>query len=218
MGAEANCTATVKGWTVSGKARIESDVLQFRAADLKLSIPFKEMKNVAARGGSLTMTCRDGAVSFDLGAAAPKWARKILHPPSRLDKLGVKLEWRASILGVNDEDFVKELEERIAFLSVGWPRREAVRRDFFRSDQGRPAREAAQTQGLAQAERRNLGGAAERPSGDQRSRRDGCREGRRPRGCESRQLLAHAHRGKVRDSGQGSDTLTIRFSGSRPFQ
>ena len=40
MGAESICTATFKGRSASGKARLETDVLQFRGGDLKLSIPF----------------------------------------------------------------------------------------------------------------------------------------------------------------------------------
>jgi hypothetical protein len=37
----------------------------------------------------------------------------------RLEKLGVKPEWRASVIGVDDETFVKELERTVAFLSIG---------------------------------------------------------------------------------------------------
>jgi hypothetical protein len=119
MGAEATCTARFKGLTASGKARLETEVLQFRGGDLKLSIPFRQMSKVTARGGTLSVTCPDGAASFDLGAAAPKWADKILHPPSRLQKLGAKPEWRASAIGVADTAFLKELEAGIAMLSIG---------------------------------------------------------------------------------------------------
>ena len=119
MGNEAMVTARFKGLTASGKARLETDVLQFRGGDLKLSIPFKQMSKVAAHGGTLSVTFPDGAASFDLGAAAPKWADKILHPPSRLQKIGVKPDWRASAIGVADSAFLKELEAGIALLSIG---------------------------------------------------------------------------------------------------
>jgi hypothetical protein len=119
MGAEATCRATFKGQTVSGRARLETDVLQFRGSDLKLSIPFKEMKTVTARGGTLTVTSRQGTVAIELGLAAPKWADKILRPPSRLQKLGVRPDWRASAVGIDDIEFLKELEENVAFLSIG---------------------------------------------------------------------------------------------------
>ena len=107
MGAEATCTARFKGQTASGKARLETDVLQFRGGDLKLSIPFKQMSKVAARGGTLSVTFPGGTASFDLGAAAPKWADKILHPPSRLQKIGVQARWRVSAIGVDDLAFLQ---------------------------------------------------------------------------------------------------------------
>jgi hypothetical protein len=119
VGNEAVVTVRFKGATVSGKARLETDVLQFRGGDLKLTIPFKQITTVTARGGILSVTGPDGTASFALGAAAPKWADKILHPPSRLQKIGVKPGWRASAIGVDDEDFLKELEQAVAHLSIG---------------------------------------------------------------------------------------------------
>lgn len=119
MGNEAIVTARFKGKTASGKARLETDVLQFRGGDLKLSIPFTQMSKVAARGGTLSLTFPDGTALIDLGAAAPKWAHKILHPPSRLQKIGVKAAWRASAIGVDDAAFLKELGNAVAHLSIG---------------------------------------------------------------------------------------------------
>jgi hypothetical protein len=119
MGAEAVVTVRFKGTTATGKARLETDVLQFRGGDLKLSIPFKEMSKVAARGGTLSVTFPGGTASFEVGDAAAKWADKILHPPSRLQKIGVKPEWRVSAIGVADAAFLKELEGAVALLSIG---------------------------------------------------------------------------------------------------
>src|SRR6516225_10997190 len=118
MGAEALVTVRLKGRSVAGKARLETDVLQFRGGDLRLSIRFTEMKNVAARDGTLTLTFSGGTAAFELGRAAAKWADKILHPPSRLDKIGAKAEWRASAIGVDDKTFLGELEGRVAHLSI----------------------------------------------------------------------------------------------------
>ena len=119
MGSEASCTATLNGRRASGKARLETEVLQFRGGDLKLAIPFKQMSRVAARGGTLSVTFPDGSATFDLGPAAPKWADKILHPPSRLQKIGVKAGWRAAAIGVDDTAFLAELEGAVAHLSIG---------------------------------------------------------------------------------------------------
>jgi hypothetical protein len=119
MGAEARVTVRFNGRSAAGKARLETDVLSFRGGDLRLSIGFKEMTKVTARGGTLSITCPGGVAAFDLGDAAGKWADKILHPPSRLAKIGVKPEWRASAIGVDDEIFLRELEDAVAHLSIG---------------------------------------------------------------------------------------------------
>ena len=119
MGAEATCTARFKGQKAEGKARLETEVLQFRGGELKLSILFKQMSKVVARDGTLSVTFPDGTATFDLGPAAAKWQDKILHPPSRLAKLGAKREWRVSALGVHDQAFLKELEGAVSYLSIG---------------------------------------------------------------------------------------------------
>lgn len=119
MGSEATVTARLNGLTASGKARLETDVLQFRGGDLKVTIPFKQMSKVAARDGTLRLTYPGGTASFDLGAAAAKWADKILHPPSRLAKIGVKAGWRVSAIGVDDNTFLEEIEQAVADLSIG---------------------------------------------------------------------------------------------------
>jgi len=104
---------------VTGRARLETEVLQFRGGDLRLSIPFREISKITVRGGTLTVTFAGGTASFDLGRAAAKWADRIQHPPSRLDKIGAKPEWRVSAIGVVDETFLKELERIVAYLSIG---------------------------------------------------------------------------------------------------
>jgi hypothetical protein len=119
MGAEATCTVTFKGRSSSGKARLETDVLQFRGADLKLSIPFKQIEKVASRKGVLSVTFGGDTAGFDLGARSTRWADKIRNPPSRLQKIGVKATWRASAIGVDDEAFLAELEEAVSLLSIG---------------------------------------------------------------------------------------------------
>jgi len=119
MGAEALVTIRFRGRRLAGTARLETDVLQFRGGDLRLSIRFKEMSKVTARGGTLTVTFPGGSASFELGRDAARWAERIRHPPSRLDKIGAKREWRASAIGVEDETFLEELEAAVAHLSIG---------------------------------------------------------------------------------------------------
>jgi hypothetical protein len=119
MGAEAKCLVRVGSRRTPGTARLETDVLQFRGGDVRLSIPFKMMTKVDARGGVLSVTSADGTARFEIGEAATRWADRILHPPSRLEKIGVKPEWRVSAVGVHDGAFLAELEGAVAFISIG---------------------------------------------------------------------------------------------------
>lgn len=126
MGSEALVNFSVNGKAAKGKARLETDVLQLRSADVRESISFKAMRNVRSSDGVLRFETSDGGpkrpallVALELGTAAPKWADKILRPPSRLAKLGVKPDWRVAVLGVPDQDFVAELERAAALVSIG---------------------------------------------------------------------------------------------------
>jgi hypothetical protein len=119
MGAELTCTARFNEQSATGKARLETEMLQFRGEGMKLNIAYKQMSKVVARAGHLIVTSPAGTASFAIGPAAEKWADKILHPPSRLAKLGAKAEWRASAIGIPDIDFLEELQKAIAFLSLG---------------------------------------------------------------------------------------------------
>jgi len=119
MGAETTCVVTFKGKESTAKVRLETDVLQIRAADLKLDVPFSTMKNVASLNGSLLIDHAAGLLTLALGKSAVKWVDKILHPPSRLAKIGVRAEWHAATLGVIDNDFLHELRATIASLSLG---------------------------------------------------------------------------------------------------
>jgi len=119
MGAETTCDVTFKGKKTAGRARLETASLDFRGASLQLTIPLNEITRVTARDGRLTVTFGRSAATFDLGTAAPKWAEKIQHPPTRLAKIGVKPDWTASVIGVDDDAFVQELRQQVARLSLG---------------------------------------------------------------------------------------------------
>ena len=54
----------------------------------------------------------------ELGTQAEKWAQKILHPKSLLDKLGVKAGQRVLVLGVEEEGFLADLRERTDGVEV----------------------------------------------------------------------------------------------------
>jgi hypothetical protein len=119
MGAEAQCTITIKGKTTRGRAKLETDVLQFHGGGVSLSVPFARMESVIAADGVLSFNAPAGRVVLQLGSAAPRWADRILHPPSRLQKIGVKADWRAAALGITDLTFLNELQAAVGFLSIG---------------------------------------------------------------------------------------------------
>ena len=118
MGAESKCTLTFGTTRAEGKALLETDALIFRGADMRLSVPYKQMSSVEASGGSLHVRFPEGVAVFAIGDVAPKWAQKILNPPSRLDKLGVKPDQIVIVHGVEDEGFERELSARGARVST----------------------------------------------------------------------------------------------------
>ena len=116
MGQEANCKARFKKQVSVGHAMLETDYVLFRG-DFRVKIPFKSMRKVKAAGDWLKIDAPEGALELDLGPAAAKWEQKILHPPSRLDKIGVKPGHKVVILGVDDAALGGELTERGAIVA-----------------------------------------------------------------------------------------------------
>ena len=112
MGAEAKCTLTFRNTHAVGKALLETDALIFRGGEVRLAVPYAQMSSVEAKDGSLRVRFSDGVAVFALGDLAPKWAQKILNPPSRLDKLGVKPGHLVIVQGVDDAEFARELAAR----------------------------------------------------------------------------------------------------------
>jgi hypothetical protein len=119
MGNEAKCTVVSGGKRVAGKALLETTELIFRSDALKLKIPFAAMKSVKAADGELRVEAREGKYAFVLGPAAEKWAQKILHPKSRLEKLGVEEGMKVIFIGKIEEGFEKELTRAGASVVAG---------------------------------------------------------------------------------------------------
>ena len=108
MGREIACTMRYGERTLAGKAYLETDHLLFRGEE-RLKVTFKDLKGVRAEGGILRLDFTGGAAELDLGAAAEKWAQKILNPPSRLHKLGVKPGLTVRLVGEFDDEFRADL-------------------------------------------------------------------------------------------------------------
>jgi hypothetical protein len=108
MGQELECRMRYQRRTLPGKAYLETDYVLFRG-DERLKILLKDLTGVKADGGVLTLEYPGGEAEFELGKAAEKWKEKILHPPSRCNKLGVKPGLTARLVGEFDPGFLEEL-------------------------------------------------------------------------------------------------------------
>jgi len=101
-----------------GKALLETSEILFRG-DFRLKIPFSTIKSAKAVDGELRLETAEGLAVFQLGAAAERWCNKILHPKSRIEKLGVKPEARVSLLGEFDREFLHEVTGLTKSVSTG---------------------------------------------------------------------------------------------------
>jgi hypothetical protein len=118
MGNEIRCTVRFGKQRSDGKALLETNEILFHG-DFRLKIPFSSIKSLKAVDGELLIQTPDGLAIFDLGAAAEKWREKILHPKSRVEKLGVKPGSKISLLGSFDADFLQELAGLTKAVSKG---------------------------------------------------------------------------------------------------
>jgi hypothetical protein len=108
MGNELNCRVRFDKQEAEGKALLETSELLFRGG-FRLKIPFSAIKSIKAANGELRIQTPDGSAVFFLGPVAEKWCDKILHPKSRLEKLGVKPGANISLFGKLDAKFLSEL-------------------------------------------------------------------------------------------------------------
>src|SRR5215470_1445215 len=109
MGNELKCRVRFGKQESEGKALLETSEILFRG-DFRLKIPFATIKSAEAVDGELRLQTKEGLAVFGLGAAtAEKWLEKILHPKSRIEKLGVKADSKVSLLGEFDADFLREV-------------------------------------------------------------------------------------------------------------
>ena len=108
MGNEASCTIQFGKQLSEGKALLETSEVLFRG-DFRLRIPFSAVKSAKVVDGELRLQTAEGLAVFHLGAAAEKWCDKILHPKSRMEKLGVKPGARVSLFGEFEPEFLHEV-------------------------------------------------------------------------------------------------------------
>ncbi len=108
MGNEVSCEVRFGKQQSGGKALLETSEILFRG-EFRLKIPFSTIKSAKAVDGELRLQTAEGLAVFQLGAAAEKWCEKIVHPKSRIEKLGVKPGAKVSLLDDFAPDFLDEL-------------------------------------------------------------------------------------------------------------
>ena len=118
MGNELSCTARFGKQESAGKALLGTSEILFRG-EFRLKIPFSSIQSLKAADGELRVQTADGLAVFALGDAAAKWREKILHPKSRLEKLGVKPGGKVSLIGGFDEGFLQELGQQTGTVVKG---------------------------------------------------------------------------------------------------
>ncbi len=110
MGNEVTCRVRFGNQESEGKALLETSEILFRG-DFRLKIPFATIKSVKAANGELRVETPEGLAVFQLSDAAEKWRDKILHPKSRMEKLGVKLGAKVSLFGDFEAEFLREVSD-----------------------------------------------------------------------------------------------------------
>ena len=118
MGNEVKCTVSSGEQKSEGRALLETSEILFRG-DFRLKIPFSTIKSAKAVDGELRLQTAEGLAVFHLGAAAEKWCEKILHPKSRIEKLGVKADAKVSLVGGFDAGFLTEIGKLTKSVSEG---------------------------------------------------------------------------------------------------
>jgi hypothetical protein len=118
MGTEVVCKVRSGNQESEGKALLETSEILFRGA-FRLKIPFSSIKSAKAVDGELRLQTAEGSAVFHLGRAAEKWRDKILHPKSRIEKLGLKPNAKVSLLGDFEPEFVHEVAELTKSVSNG---------------------------------------------------------------------------------------------------
>jgi len=121
MGNEADCGVRFGKQRARGKALLETSELIFRSADgaFRFQIAFSSIQSAKVARGELRLQTSDGLAVFELGAAAEKWCKKILHPKTRMEKLGIKPDAVVSLVGDFDAQFRAELQRCTKTVTTG---------------------------------------------------------------------------------------------------
>jgi hypothetical protein len=120
MGSEIKCRVRIGKQESHGRALLETSEIIFRG-DFRLKIPFATILSAKVVSDELQLRTAEDVTTFEVGASvAQKWREKILHPKTRIEKLGIKPGTRVSLIGFEDqhEEFLKELQKTEAVMTT----------------------------------------------------------------------------------------------------
>jgi hypothetical protein len=120
MGYQASCVLRIDGRSLRGTALLEQKELIFRGSE-RFVIPLEDVRTATADGTTLRIVFGARSAEIDVGAPAARWAERITNPPSRLDKLGIKRGMTVVVVGMRDEPFQREIEDRGARVASRAP-------------------------------------------------------------------------------------------------
>lgn len=90
MGLEAIVVGRHNKRSYEGKLYLDSKSLTFRCKDLKWSVDLGPGVSVKVDDGDLLVRNGRDRMIFEIGTKVERWADKILNPPNRMKKLGIK--------------------------------------------------------------------------------------------------------------------------------
>lgn len=92
----------------TGKAHLDTDALILHAP-ARIVVPRASITEASVVGERLVVRASGETYALTLGAKAAAWARDIVSPKTRIEKLGVKAGARVLLVGVTDEALAGEL-------------------------------------------------------------------------------------------------------------
>ena len=111
MGQTAKCFAELEILSSEGIAELESDFVQFKSRPFRVKWLLKNLTVTQEPGILRLTTIGGGRLSLHLGEKlTERWAKKILNPPTRLEKLGIKPSHGLVFEGKQDAGFLKEVK------------------------------------------------------------------------------------------------------------
>ena len=109
MGLEASTIAGKGRKRFTGKLHLDSKFLTFKGPDFQWAVALTPALSAESKQDLLVIQNGSDRITFEIGANAAKWVEKILNPPNRITKLGIKPEQKFWLSRGFQKSFADEL-------------------------------------------------------------------------------------------------------------